>query len=80
MPVKKLVGVYEKLVRVYKTGKKYIHLQASIHEILAPPIQQSDWSEFTSHGTPVTGEYHSSTLASCCLRLSGIYLQFKKRL
>ena len=28
--------------------KKIIHLQASVH---VSPIQQSDWSEFTSHGT-----------------------------
>ena len=30
---------------------KTTHLQESVHEIYTPPIRQSDWSEFPSHGT-----------------------------
>ena len=41
---KKLVGVYLKLVGVYLD----IHLQVGVHEIYTPPIEQSDWSEFTT--------------------------------
>ena len=44
---KKLVGVYKKLT------KNLLHLQASVHEIYVPPIQHSDWSEFTSYGTNI---------------------------
>ena len=59
--INNLVGV----INIYTPTRFTYTPTRGLQVIYTPPIEQSDWSEFTSHGTNITIHLHKRLLYWC---------------